>query len=102
MKIIMLSVLFVLASYSVSIAYDLEWIENATNETGVRIYRKLPTEPVFSQLVELPSNVTKYSDPTRIVGTCYEVALFNAFGESGRAGACAMGPDGAISLIIIR
>lgn len=41
---------------------DLAWIDNATNEAGFAIERKLGTDGAYAQIATLLANVTAYSD----------------------------------------
>lgn len=60
----------------------LKWQDNSGNETGFRVYRKLPGENVFSIVATTASNVATYIDGTTAEGACYQVKAFNDDGES--------------------
>lgn len=62
---------------------NLSWIDNATNETGIRVYRSLD-QATWVQLADLPANTIAFSDVTVSAGTNYyfKVAAYNSAGTS--------------------
>lgn len=102
MKKYIAAIILSLLVASPALAWDLDWIENATNETNILVYRKLPTETVFTLLATLPVNSTKYSDPSRVIGTCYQVSARNLIEESLRVEVCAETVKGGITSLTIK
>lgn len=66
---------------------QLAWNDNAGNETGYRIERRV-SGGSFSTLVTLPSGTTSHTDSTCVPGTAYDYQII-AFNESGDAPAAA-------------
>jgi YD repeat-containing protein len=64
---------------------NLSWIDNATNETGFKIERKIGTGGTYSQIATLGVNVTTYLDTGLKAGTTYyyRVRAYNGAGDSG-------------------
>ena len=64
---------------------DLQWTDNAWNETGFSIERK--TNGVFAQIASVGAGVTSYSDTglSSIANVSYRVRANNALGGSGYA-----------------
>lgn len=62
----------------------LAWIDNAHNEDGFTIERRLGSTQDFVPIAFVGVNVTSYFDTNLIDGAvyCYRVAAFNAFGAS--------------------
>ena len=62
----------------------LTWTDNANNESGYRIERKIGGG-TYSEIAVLPSNSTSYTDLNLAGSTthCYRVRAFNAVGTSG-------------------
>ena len=62
---------------------DLQWTDNAYNESGFRIERKI--SGVFSQIGAVGANVTRYSDTglSSTANCAYRVKSCNAAGDSG-------------------
>lgn len=58
---------------------QLNWTDNANNEIGFTIERKLAGESSFSVLDEVDTNITTYADSTAPIGTAatYRVSAFN-------------------------
>ena len=63
---------------------DLTWIDNANNETGFRIQRKVGVSGTYEDLDTVGPNVQYYPDTTCGPGTeyCYRVLAFNGYGDS--------------------
>jgi hypothetical protein len=63
---------------------DLAWTDNATNETGFNIERKLGSGGTYSQIATVAANATSYSDMDLAAGTeyYYQVQATNAAGNS--------------------
>jgi len=62
---------------------NLAWTDNATDETGFRIYRSV-NGGTFALLQTIAANSVAYSDTTALPGTnnSYQVAAFNGAGEA--------------------
>ena len=62
----------------------LQWTDNATDEIGYRVYRRLGTSGGFTNISgNLAANTVTYQDTAPLGGTIfYYVAAFNANGES--------------------
>jgi hypothetical protein len=62
---------------------NLTWRDNANNEQGFRVERKIGTG-LWTQIVELPANTTSYANGglTRNTSYRYRVRAFNAGGTS--------------------
>ncbi len=71
-----------------SIALDLSWTDNSSDESGFVVERKLSTGSIYSALATTTVNVTTYVDSTVTQGTTYNyrVRAYNAFGYSGYTG----------------
>lgn len=67
-------------------SYILSWLDNATNEDGYRVYRWDGTLGDWVIIANLAANSTTFADRDVIcgIGYFYEVAAFNAAGESLR------------------
>ena len=69
---------------------NLTWTDNADNETGFKIERRLSTEAdnAFSQVGTASENATSYSDTglSASTGYTYRVRAYNAAGNSGYSG----------------
>ncbi|MDZ7303603.1 MAG: fibronectin type III domain-containing protein [candidate division KSB1 bacterium] len=63
---------------------DLAWTDNATNETGFKIERKLSSEVTYTQIDTVAANVTSYSNTGLTGNTAYDyrVRAYNAGGHS--------------------
>lgn len=70
------------------ISVAMSWQDNATNEAGYRIYRKVGTEGAFDLLVTLPANTTSYLDNTVSPNTHYDyhIQAYNGAGWSDFTG----------------
>lgn len=62
---------------------NLTWMDNANNETGFRIERKMLSNS-YVQIVTLPMNTTSYADGGVIAATTYTYRIysFNSAGNS--------------------
>lgn len=62
---------------------NLAWTDNATNDTGIRVYRSLD-QASWTQIADLPVNSISYSDTTVVAGTTYyfKVATYNSSGTA--------------------
>lgn len=62
---------------------NLAWTDNANNEDGFRIERKLLSSS-YVQIASLPANTTSYADPNVNSGTTYTYKMysFNSAGSS--------------------
>ena len=63
----------------------LTWTDNADNESGFRIERRLNPTGSYSEITTLGPNVTSYADTTVAAGQgyCYRLRAYNAEGNSG-------------------
>jgi len=63
---------------------DLSWKDNAKNETGYKIERKLSSENSFSVIASVLADFTSYSDKSVALNTTYtyRVYAFNQVGNS--------------------
>ena len=79
---------------------DLTWTDNATNESGVKVYRKVGPGGAETLVNTLGPDVTAFTDPGPLsdgVNYCWHVEAFNALGPAARVA----GDEGcAISLAI--
>ena len=73
---------------------QLAWTDNANNEDGFKIERKLGTTGTFNQIATVGVNITSYTDTNLTDGAtyCYRLAAFNSVGNS------AYSPDGCASV----
>ena len=78
------AVCLMLAGSAVSGPLTLSWTDNAMNESGSRIERRLSPSGTYSEIATVGPNVTAYSDETVTGGQsyCYRVRAFNAAGNS--------------------
>ena len=71
----------------------LTWTDNATDELGFRVERRLSSSGTYSEITTVGPNVTSYADTTVTadVGYCYHVQAYNTAGNSGYSNeACGM------------
>jgi hypothetical protein len=63
----------------------LTWTDNASNESGFRVERRLNPAGSYSEIRTLGPNVTTYADTTVTAGQgyCYRVRAYNSAGNSG-------------------
>jgi len=62
---------------------DLSWTDNATNETGYRVERRLGLAGTWSQIGTTAANATAYEDASAPAGKVYyRVAAYNADGAA--------------------
>ena len=63
---------------------QLAWTDNADNEHGFIIDRKLGATGTYARIATVGANVTSYTDTNLIDGAtyCYRVAAFNSAGSS--------------------
>ncbi len=63
---------------------DLDWLDNADNESGFEVERALGISGVFEQIDVIGTNVQSYQDTALSAGTeyCYRVRAFNDVGNS--------------------
>jgi hypothetical protein len=76
-----------MATYLSPTEIDLQWTNNATDDTGYTILREVGSA-TFTQLPSLPANTTSYKDTTVQPGTSYDyhVEAYNTAGYSDFAG----------------
>ncbi|MBI4976279.1 MAG: T9SS type A sorting domain-containing protein [Spirochaetes bacterium] len=80
----------------------LSWTDNATNETGMNIYRS--TNGISYDLVAtVTTNATNYYDTTVVPGKTYfyRIAATNVFGESALAGPAVIAPPADLSALAV-
>lgn len=72
------------ATVASSSRIDLRWNDNATNEDGFRIERKTGSSGSWSQIANVGTGVTSYSDGSLSAATTatYRIRAFNAHGTS--------------------
>ena len=65
-------------------ARTLSWVDQAANEVGFKIERKVNATGTFVQLAVVEANTTTYKDTDLAVGVtyCYRIQAFNAAGSS--------------------
>ena len=63
---------------------DVTWEDNANNEDGFRIQRKVGVGGTFEDLDTVGPNVEYYPDTTCSAGTeyCYQIIAYNGYGDS--------------------
>lgn len=63
---------------------DLIWTDNATDETGFRLERKIGTAGVYSEITTFSANVTSFSDTSLTAGQdyIYRIRAYNSAGDS--------------------
>lgn len=65
--------------------HDLTWEDNSSNESGFKIYRKVSTSLMWTQIDSVGANVTSYEDEDALViGVTYhyKVSAYNSFDDS--------------------
>jgi hypothetical protein len=85
MKTLILATIFSALLFSASAAQAaalLNWTDNSTIETGVRIYRAPTSAGTFVVIGTVGVNVQTFTDPAGVAGNCYKVTAFNTAGES--------------------
>jgi glucose/arabinose dehydrogenase len=81
----------------------LDWVDNANNEDGFKIERKLAVDPVtsFAQIATVAANTTTHTDSPLAAGTySYRVRAYNAAGDSAYSAAIdgvATAPSGPVA-----
>ncbi len=81
-----------LATSAFAAQLTLSWIDNANDELGSRIERRLNPGSSYSEVATVGANVTQYTDTTIAAGQayCYRVQAYNSAGTSGYSNeACA-------------
>ena len=70
-----------------SIRFD--WVDNSSNETGFKVYRRVGTSGPFDLLATKGIGVETHTDSGLAVSTkyCYKVTSFNDIGESSQTSA---------------
>ena len=63
----------------------LTWTDNASNEAGSRIERRLNPSGIYAEIATVGTNVTTFVDSTVTAGQgyCYRVRAYNVSGSSG-------------------
>lgn len=69
---------------------QISWSDNADNEDGYRIERKLEGDPDYQLLAVLAANTGNYSDSSTVPGEkrCYRISAFNSAGLASANGIC--------------
>lgn len=75
----------------------LTWVDNATNETGYTVERRVSATPTFATIATLGSNIATYVDSTVALATSYDyrVRAFNAAGNSAYSNIVTIAVPGA-------
>ncbi len=62
---------------------NLEWQDNSANETGFKIYRRIPTVKAYTLIDTVSANTVEYLDTTVALGKTYfyYVTAYNAVGS---------------------
>lgn len=106
MKPFLLAVILALFLSAPANAHDLTWDWTQTPggvaPIGFNVFRKKATETVYTLLATPDATARSYSDPDRTVGNCYSVSAYGQFGTSPGVTVCALGPDGSISILVIK
>ncbi|MBC6988260.1 reprolysin-like metallopeptidase [Hymenobacter sp. BT491] len=62
---------------------DVQWTDNATNETGFELERSPDNNTAYQRIATLPANTTTYTDPVALSGRYYyRVRAVNSAGPS--------------------
>jgi hypothetical protein len=94
-----------LASTASAAQLTLTWTDNATNEQGFAIDRRIGTAGGFVQIAVVGVDATSYIDGALASGTtyCYRLRAFNSSGSSGYSNeACATTSQSTMSLVVVR
>ena len=67
-----------------AVGLGLSWVDNANNEEGVKIERKLGTTGTFVEIARTGVDSVSYADSALAFATqyCYRVRAYNAAGDS--------------------
>lgn len=90
------------ASASSSSQIDLSWTDNATNETGYKVERKIGVGGAFAQIGTAAANATSYNDTTAVAETTYYYRVrayspYNNSSYSSQANAAALAAPSSLS-----
>lgn len=88
-RLLVLFILVVSTATAQAATVTLRWKDNANNEDGFRVYRRVGA--VFVLLpVTIPANATSAAGVVFAAGQeeCYQIAAFNSAGESDRLEIC--------------
>ena len=83
----------------------LSWTDNATNESGYRVERKIGSGGSYAEIAVLGANSTGYTDPNVAASTsyCYRVRAFNTAGVSGYSNeVCKTTAQGTLNLTVTK
>lgn len=71
-------------SVALAVGLRLNWTDNANNEDGVKIERKLGTAGAYAEIGQVGVNIETYTDNNLAFSQqfCYRVRAFNAAGNS--------------------
>jgi hypothetical protein len=78
---------------------DVTWLDNANNETGFRIERKIGVSGTFEELDTVGPNVEYYPDTSCDPDTeyCYQIIAYNVYGDSSPSPTdCETTPGGSV------
>ncbi len=92
-------------SLTMAAQLTLTWTDNAGNESGYRVERKIGSGGSYSEIAVLAANTTAYTDPNVAASTtyCYRVRAFNAAGVSGYSNeACSATAQGTLNLTVTK
>ena len=98
------------AGHATAAQLTLTWTDNASNETGPRIERRLapPAAGTYDEIATVGANVTSYLDTTVTAGQsyCYRVRAYNTAGDSGYSNAAcaevATSPPPSLTLTVVK
>lgn len=70
---------------ALAVGLRLDWTDNANNEDGVKIERKLGATGTYAEIGQVGVNVVTYTDNNLSFSQqyCYRVRAFNVAGNSG-------------------
>ncbi len=80
----------------------LEWVDNASDETGFAVERALANSGLWSTLASLPANTTSFVDASAACGAAYDyrVSAQNCAGSSGYAIQLALAGDCCTAAVV--
>jgi hypothetical protein len=97
--------LLVTPGVAVAAQLTLSWTDNASDETGYRVERKIGSGGSYSEIAILAANSTSHTDPNLAAATtyCYRVRAFNTAGVSAYSNeACATTTQSTLNLTVTK